>query len=310
MDATAFLAVVFLRISLSKPSGGVSCSLSYMHVLQATVVSVLASNILIFDSGVGGLSVFQEIRRCLPAHNYIYLFDNEAYPYGELSQNQLLFRVEMLVLGMVKKQDIDLVIIACNTASTIVLPMLRNRLAIPVVGVVPAIKPACSLAQEYIGLIATPATINRTYTHDLIRNFAGEKNVLLLGSTRLVDLAEEKLRGKSIDVAEIRDILKPLQDRIDVAVLGCTHFPLIKQEIQQVLGAQVLLVDSGQAIARRVLSLLKSNMCRHPQRKPQMYSSALPRGKRALNKSLKCWGFNQIVCFPIQDVSDHLQYAP
>ncbi|NCO47257.1 MAG: glutamate racemase, partial [Vibrio sp.] len=125
-------------------------------------------NVLIFDSGVGGLSVYQEVQAKLPQLNYIYLFDNEAYPYGELNQEVLIKRVVRLVSDVVVKERIDLVVIACNTASTIVLPKLRSCLAVPVVGVVPAIKPASSLANKAVGLIATPATITRQYTHDLI----------------------------------------------------------------------------------------------------------------------------------------------
>ncbi|MFA0519979.1 aspartate/glutamate racemase family protein, partial [Vibrio sp. 10N.222.55.E8] len=127
---------------------------------------------------------------------------------------------------------------------------------IPIVGVVPAIKPASLLANKAVGLIATPATITREYTHDLIKNFSINKRVELLGSTRLVDMAENKLRGEAIDLEELQQILQPMINTIDVAVLGCTHFPLIKTEIQQVLGKDVLLVDSGKAIAKRVQGLL------------------------------------------------------
>ncbi|MDF4798440.1 aspartate/glutamate racemase family protein, partial [Vibrio parahaemolyticus] len=98
--------------------------------------------VLVFDSGVGGLSVFQEIHQLLPHLDYFYLFDNEAYPYGELDQNVLISRVNQLVSALVAEHHIDIVVIACNTASTIVLPSLRDNLSVPVVGVVPAIKPA------------------------------------------------------------------------------------------------------------------------------------------------------------------------
>ncbi len=123
------------------------------------------AKVLIFDSGVGGLSVYKEIQALLPQLSYTYLFDNEAYPYGELDQKVLLQRVESLVTGLVNKEGFDIVVIACNTASTIVLPTLRSMLSIPVVGVVPAIKPASSLANKAVGLIATPATVTRQYTH-------------------------------------------------------------------------------------------------------------------------------------------------
>ncbi|WP_217521823.1 glutamate racemase [Vibrio metschnikovii] len=261
--------------------------------------------VLIFDSGVGGLSVYQEIVSLLPQLDYTYLFDNAAYPYGELAQEVLLDRVERLILSLVKRQSFDLVVIACNTASTIVLPMLRAKLSIPVVGVVPAIKPASLVAHKAIGLIATPATITRQYTHDLIRNFSSEKNVELLGSTRLVDMAEEKLRGQDVDKDELAAILSPLIQRIDVAVLGCTHFPLIKEEIQCVLGDTVSLIDSGQAIARRVQQLLNVESSLKHAQPHTIFSSAPPWKESALNANLIKMGFNPVRPFPHLDVLDH-----
>lgn len=260
---------------------------------------------LIFDSGVGGLSVFCEIQARLPQLSYTYLFDNAAYPYGELAQDTLLKRVERLVCGLVEQQGFDIVIIACNTASTIVLPVLRARLSIPVVGVVPAIKPASLLAHKAVGLIATPATITRQYTHDLIRDFAVNKNVELLGSTRLVDMAEEKLRGKRVDLDELATILKPLRHQVDVAVLGCTHFPLIKTEIQMVLGEEVTLVDSGQAIARRVEELLQVDEKKQQLSVHSIFSSAPPWEVDALNQTLAQLGFSPVRPYPLQGVLDH-----
>jgi glutamate racemase len=259
--------------------------------------------VLIFDSGVGGLSVQQEIQRLLPDVNVVYLFDNEAYPYGELEPSELINRTCRLVSQMVKQRQIDIVVIACNTASTIVLPTLRAELAIPVVGVVPAIKPASQLSNQALAIIATPATVKREYTHDLIRDFAIDKEVKLLGSTRLVEMAEEKLRGISIDLSELEGILSSLIGKVDTAVLGCTHFPLIKEEIGQVLGERVKLVDSGEAIARRVRELLgechlNGRVC------CEAFCSAPPFKENALNTMIKNYGFSSVNLFPILDVSD------
>ncbi len=261
-------------------------------------MSTLASNILIFDSGVGGLSVYQEIYQLLPQHNYIYLFDNEAYPYGELPSSVLLQRVGLLIGNMVRSHDIDIVIIACNTASTIVLPSLRTMLSIPVVGVVPAIKPACLLARHRVGLIATPATVNRQYTSDLINDFSSGKEVIRLGSTTLVDIAENKMRGETIDIDEIQKVLQPVINQIDVAVLGCTHFPLIRDEIQTVLGSETLLIDSGYAIAKRVEGLLQSRISRHRSQHFLMYASATPNNPGALEETVRQLGFNRIQLIP------------
>lgn len=300
-----------MAASLIKDIGCANCQimareydLSVFHQRNSRVKRFSQPNVLIFDSGVGGLSVFQEIKKLLPTLNYYYVFDNEAYPYGELLQETLIARVNALVIKMTQQFAIDLVVIACNTASTIVLPSLRSALAVPVVGVVPAIKPASLLASRAVGLIATPATVTRQYTHDLIRDFVKEKEVELLGSTRLVDIAEEKLRGRTIDLQELSDILQPMRNKVDVAVLGCTHFPLIKEEIQQVLGEEIALVDSGQAIARRVQALLPALEAWQNNQTWRIFSTAQPWEEQALNRSVMDMGFNPIEVYPLPEISD------
>ncbi|MDV6254244.1 glutamate racemase [Vibrio sp. EA2] len=262
--------------------------------------------VLVFDSGVGGLSVFKEIHRLLPQLDYLYLFDNQAYPYGELEQSVLISRVNQYVSMLVNAYQVDIVVIACNTASTIVLPSLRKKLSIPVVGVVPAIKPASLLASQGVGLIATPATVTRQYTHRLIRDYAQGKSVELLGSTRLVDIAEEKLRGKDVCIDELKGILEPLRNKVDVAVLGCTHFPLIKQEIYQALDGKVTLVDSGEAIARRVNTLLccGQSMDTGEEGTKRIFASAPPWQEDALNVCLAKLGFSPVQVYRLPDVLD------
>ncbi|MGF1752934.1 glutamate racemase [Vibrio makurazakiensis] len=260
-------------------------------------------NVLVFDSGVGGLSVYLEIKKQLPHFNYVYTFDNEAYPYGELNPKRLIERVSAIVANFVASHSIDIVVIACNTASTIVLPTLREQHSIPIVGVVPAIKPASMLANKAVGLIATPATITRQYTHDLIKDFSCDKNVELLGSTRLVDIAEDKLRGEDISTEELKQILEPLIHHIDVAVLGCTHFPLIKEEIQEALGSHVTLIDSGKAIANRVKGLMSVVAGDEGNEgKSIIFCSAPPLKESALNHSLKQLGFTPVQIHPLQGV--------
>ncbi|WP_299019987.1 glutamate racemase [uncultured Photobacterium sp.] len=245
--------------------------------------------VLIFDSGVGGLSVYQEIYAQLPHVQYVYAFDDAGFPYGELPEDVLITRTMHIVSLLVERHNIDLVVIACNTASTIVLPTLRSQLGIPVVGVVPAIKPAALISErKSIGLLATPATVKREYTNQLVSQFASDCEVYRIGSTRLVEMAEAKLRGIAVPMKELADILFPWQDKVDSIVLGCTHFPLIKDEIAEVFGSPVNIIDSGLAIANRVKALLGEIDYLRPGSAVNLtYNSAALNHHATLNQSLK-----------------------
>lgn len=254
--------------------------------------------ILIFDSGVGGLSVYQEIYRQLPHYQYIYAFDDAAFPYGELDEAVLVERTLHIVSSLVTKHNADLVVIACNTASTIVLPPLRAALSLPVVGVVPAIKPAALLSKtKSLGVLATPATVKRQYTQALIQEFASDCEVHLLGNTRLVEMAEMKLRGAQVDLDELTGILQPwFHTAIDTVVLGCTHFPLIKDEISQVFVQATNVIDSGSAIASRVNSLLGDMVKeRSPQWQNLTYHSGANANVVTLNHSLLAMNLSQVI---------------
>lgn len=219
--------------------------------------------VLIFDSGVGGLSVYEQVIKLNPAIKCHYLFDNAYFPYGELPRSKLIKRLTQLLADFMAIYTVDLVVIACNSASTIALSALRTHFSVPIVGVVPAIKPAASISRNnIIGLLATPATIERCYTEQLINEFAADKTVLRIGSTELVKLAEDKLMGKLIVQGEVKKILAPWLtsplNMPDTLVLGCTHFPLMASEIQACFPKPIQLVDSGFAIAVRVKELLKT----------------------------------------------------
>ncbi|MGF1682985.1 glutamate racemase [Photobacterium minamisatsumaniensis] len=251
--------------------------------------------VLIFDSGVGGLSIYQEIYSQLPQVQYVYAFDDAAFPYGELSEQELISRTVHIVTLLTERHQIDLVVIACNTASTIVLPTLRHSLSIPVVGVVPAIKPAALNSQrKVIGLLATPATVKRQYIDTLISQFASDCEVLRIGSTRLVEIAEEKLRGLPVSTLELKDILSPWKDQVDNIILGCTHFPLIKKEILVALGGGVDVVDSGKAVANRVKALLGNIEDCHVPIVNLTYNSAAVECSAALNVSFAKLKLNTI----------------
>lgn len=217
--------------------------------------------VLVFDSGVGGLSVYREIREKLPDAHYIYVFDNEAFPYGEKPEEFIIERVVRIVTAIAQQHELAAIVIACNTASTVTLPALRAKfLDIPIVGVVPAIKPAAKLTcNGVVGLLATRATVKRPYTQELIERFATDCKVHSLGSAELVELAERKLHGEEITLDELRRILAPwlkMKEPPDTVVLGCTHFPLLAEELLAVLPDGTRIIDSGAAIARRTAWLV------------------------------------------------------
>ncbi len=218
--------------------------------------------ILVFDSGVGGLSVAQEIQQKLPFAPLVYASDNAFFPYGTKGELELIARVDAVFHALIARYPVDIIVVACNTASTLALPHIRNHFSQPTVGVVPAIKPAAAQTKSnVIGLLATPATVARTYTHNLIKEHAANTEVISVGSSELVQLAEQKLRGEKITSERLKPILQPFFDHprgheMDTLILACTHFPLMRDELKEQFPAQVSLIDSGEAIARRVVSLL------------------------------------------------------
>jgi glutamate racemase len=223
----------------------------------ASVPTILAA-----DSGLGGLTVVAEIRRLLPTARLAYLCDNAFFPYGKRPDAELLDHFLGVMERAVRQVRPDLIVTACNTISTICLPELRAATTIPVVGVVPAIKPAAQQSKrKIIGLLATAATVDRPYTDDLIKRHAADCAVLKVGSAELVEMAEAKLLGRAIDQSRLPAILAPFFDRPqdqqpDVVVLGCTHFPLLRTELEAAGPAGVAWIDSGIAVARRVLEVL------------------------------------------------------
>lgn len=215
-------------------------------------------SVLIFDSGVGGLSVLQEIRQRLPGAELHYLMDNAFFPYGIKPDDVLIQRIVNVCSQAVSELNPDMLVVACNTASTLALHHLRTVLPIPVVGTVPAIKVAAGQTSSgHIGLLATPATVNRPYTDQLIDDFAGHCQVHRFGSANLVQWAEDFLQTGTITPA-LKSHLAPWIDAnpaMEHVVLGCTHFPLLRAELEE-YWPHIRWIDSGSAIARRVESLL------------------------------------------------------
>lgn len=222
-----------------------------------------ASPILLFDSGVGGLTVYDALRKVLPEAPVIYAADLAGLPYGSKTESQIAARVAGLLGRMAERFRPRLVCIACNTASTIALGMVRDVLELPVVGTVPAIKPAAALTQTgTIGLVGTEATIRQAYVDELEAQFANGKRLLRVAAPGLVAAAEAKLRGQAVDPALIDDVRERLTAMpggadIDTLVLACTHFPLLGEELAAAFGADVRQVDGAAGIARRIAHLLE-----------------------------------------------------
>jgi glutamate racemase len=221
-----------------------------------------AKRVLVFDSGVGGLSVLDAIAASGYALELDYAADNDWLPYGLKTDEQLRARVPALLSRLVGQWAPEAVVVACNTASTIALEPIRAALDVPVVGVVPPVKPAAALTRTgVIGLLATPATVQRAYTNDLIAQFAGDKRVVRFGSAALVEAAERKLRGEDPGTAAINEAIEGLFGApggadIDVVALACTHFPLLTAELAAAAPRHCVWLDSGEAIARRLAHVL------------------------------------------------------
>ncbi len=217
--------------------------------------------ILIFDSGLGGLTVYRELVAARPDANFLYVADDAAFPYGRLAEPALIARVAGLMDELIAAHRPDLVVIACNTASTIVLAELRRKFAVPFVGTVPAIKPACAgSVTKRVSVLGTEATVQREYTRALIRDYAQDCEVTLVGSTKLAGYAEAELDGAPVGDAEIGAEIAPCfradGKRTDTIVLACTHYPLLLHRLRQVAPWPVNFIDPAPAIARRVVDLL------------------------------------------------------
>ena len=224
--------------------------------------------VLVFDSGIGGLTIVEALRAARPGLAVAYCADTGFFPYGDKPDAELARRIPDIIERAVDRTGPAIVVIACNTASTLALEAVRARLSIPVVGTVPGIKPACEQTKTgVVGFLATPGTLRRRYTEDLIERFSKGATILTHGSTELVRLAERAAGGDAPPSIEVDDALAPLlahpdRPRMDTLILGCTHFPLLRKDIARSFGPGVTLLDTGEAIARRTLSLL-------PEQKPE-----------------------------------------
>jgi glutamate racemase len=222
-------------------------------------------SILVFDSGLGGLTVLREIVATRPDAHYVYVADDAFFPYGHHSEQRIIARVVPLIGELIAAHSSDLVVIACNTASTLVMSHLRSAYKTPFVGTVPAIKPACAQSKtKRVSVFGTKGTVQREYTKALIRDFAQGCEVTLVGSPELASLAESALNGRAVSDAHIAAELAPCfvgeaEDataRTDTVVLACTHYPLLLDRLVRLAPWPVQWIDPAPAIARRVSNLL------------------------------------------------------
>ena len=221
--------------------------------------------ILIFDSGLGGLTVLREVVAARPDAHYIYVADDAFFPYGHHGEDEIIARVVPLVGELIAVHEPDLVVIACNTASTLVMAHLRAAYTVPFVGTVPAIKPACARSKtKRVSVLGTKGTVKREYTRKLIHDFAQGCEVTLVGSPELASLAEAALSGETVDDRDIATELAPCfvgerEDaaaRTDTVVLACTHYPLLMDRLVTLAPWPVEWIDPAPAIARRVVELI------------------------------------------------------
>ena len=251
--------------------------------------------ILFFDSGVGGLSVLGPTRALLPNAPIVYAADSAGFPYGTKTEAELALRVPALLGRLVERYRPRLAVIACNTASTIALDHVRAALDIPVVGTVPAIKPAAEMSStRVIGVLGTEATVRQPYVDNLARDFGADCTIVRHGSAELVALAEAKLAGEAVAQSAVESAVAPLSeaDGLDTIVLACTHFPLLADELAAALPG-VQFVDGGPGIARRIAWLTRDQ--RWPSQPPAgiaVFTGARP--PEAVADSLRKFGLAQV----------------
>ncbi|SJZ53064.1 glutamate racemase [Consotaella salsifontis] len=226
--------------------------------------------VLVFDSGIGGLTVLRELRVMMPARRFVYVADDAAFPYGDWEETALKEHIVRLFDRLIRTYDPHLAVIACNTASTLVMPDLRARFPLPFVGTVPAIKPAAERSRSgLISVLATPGTVKREYTRELIRDFARHCHVRLVGSARLATMAELHLRGGSLDMDELKsEIAECFVEKdgrhTDIVALACTHYPFLANAFRKIAPWPVDWLDPAEAIARRALDLLPNDASELP----------------------------------------------
>ncbi|CAL4325898.1 Glutamate racemase [Buchnera aphidicola (Protaphis terricola)] len=218
---------------------------------------------LIFDSGIGGISILNKIKKILPNINYIYMLDNAAFPYGEKKESFILNRSIKIINTIQKIYPIKIVIIACNTASTTSLSILQKTFNIPIIGVLPFLEKSIKINKNSnIGFIATKATINSKYIKNIIYKNFYKKNINIIATNKLAKFAEKKIRKQPISIIKFKKIFKSwirLSIQPNIIYLGCTHFLFLKNEIQKIFYTPINFLDSHDT----VINIVKHHFLKH-----------------------------------------------
>jgi glutamate racemase len=315
-DGSPFVAL-FSSARFMPPAIDLLAGIGYAAPMQAAKNPATAPTILVFDSGLGGITVFTEAVKARPDARFIYAADDAAFPYGALSEDDLVARVVLVIGKLIDTYHPDIVIVACNTASTLVLPALRARFIIPFIGTVPAIKPAAAMTRSGLfSVLATPGTVARDYTQGLIKTYASACQVTLVGSVRLAGFAEAFLRGEDVSDAELLGELAPCfvkfgKLQTDVVTLSCTHYPLLQPRLAAIAPWPVHWIDPAPAIARRMTGLIGTAHIgdkHHIEQSLALFTSGKNPGS-ALSAALAVRGLDKIGDFamPFRTVQQNLQ---
>lgn len=220
-----------------------------------------SSPIGIFDSGVGGSSIWKDIHHLLPKENTIYLADSKNAPYGNKTEAEII-KLSIKNTDFLIQMGCKIIVVACNTATTNAIDVLRNKYTIPIIGIEPAIKPAALNSKtNSIGILATKGTLSSKLFHATTQQFAKNSTVIEVIGEGLVPLIEA---GK-LDSLEMIQLLKKylapmISNNVDYLVLGCSHYPYLISQLKQLLPSNVMIIDSGAAVAKQTKAILEKNM--------------------------------------------------
>ena len=223
----------------------------------------------VFDSGVGGLSVLLELKKLLPNEDFVFLADQKNVPYGEKSKEELIGFMHGVTTYFAQHHDIKLLVIACNTASCYTYDELRKKYPFQIVRTIPAVKPASeSTKRGTIAVMSTPATSKSPVVKELIKDYCKEVNVLNIGCKNLENAVENgNLKGAQVNKLLKKYLKEVNKSDADCLVLGCTHYPFLRNAIKKMVSPKVKILDSGLAIAKRTKSLLKTLRIKNTQKR-------------------------------------------